>query len=272
MRLGDFQPTAVASGQLLVFEPTGSTGAVALPHPEAYAELKAGDSISIDDGRLTGTVERAQAGRLEVRLNRGGQLLPRKGFNCAAHPIILHDLCLRDIEMIAVGYAAGCRSFAVSFVVDGRECEWVRRRADRVQVIAKVERAEALAAMNALAWRCDGIWICRGDLGEQIGLQNLGRAVAAIDPRQFSVPLWMAGQVFEHLTEHADPTRSEVCHVHDLLIRGYTGIVMSDETAVGRDPLNATRVVRRLLDASATSRTADSEISPALGSRQASIR
>jgi pyruvate kinase len=57
----------------------------------------------------------------------------------------------------------------------------------------------------------------------------------------------MAGQVLEHLTQHADPTRSEVCHLHDLLARGYAGIVLSDETAIGADPLRATLLAAELL-------------------------
>jgi pyruvate kinase len=61
------------------------------------------------------------------------------------------------------------------------------------------------------------------------------------------VPTLIAGQVLEHLTHHADPTRSEVCHLHDLLQRGYAGIVLSDETAIGCDPLRATQTASDLI-------------------------
>jgi len=71
--------------------------------------------------------------------------------------------------------------------------------------------------------------------------------VHELDPRRFSVPVLMAGQVFEHLKEHPEPTRSEVCHVFDLLARGYAGVVLSDETAIGADPVRATRMVAELL-------------------------
>jgi len=57
----------------------------------------------------------------------------------------------------------------------------------------------------------------------------------------------MAGQVFEHLTAHPEPTRSEVCHLWDLISRGYEGIVLSDETAIGRDPVNAVKVAASLV-------------------------
>jgi len=58
----------------------------------------------------------------------------------------------------------------------------------------------------------------------------------------------MAGQVMEHLTLHEEPTRTEVCHLFDLAARGYAGFVLSDETAIGRDPVHAVRMTRLLLD------------------------
>ena len=78
--------------------------------------------------------------------------------------------------------------------------------------------------------------MCRGDLGEQLGPGALGRFVGSLSPAHFRCPVLMAGQVLEHLTAHA---RSEVCHLHDLLARGYAGIVLSDETAIGARPAHA---------------------------------
>jgi pyruvate kinase len=72
-------------------------------------------------------------------------------------------------------------------------------------------------------------------------------AVHALDPKRFSVPVLMAGQVLEHLKRHRRPTRSEVCHLFDLRARGFAGIVLSDETAVGDDPVRATHWAARLL-------------------------
>ena len=259
MRLGDFPDRTVATGQYLHFEPSraSSNEFIPLPHPEAYEVLKAGDAISIDDGRLTGLVENVQSDHIVVRMTREGLLRSRKGFNRAVHPVVRKELSARDVEMTQVAYAAGCRSFAVSFIVDGRECDWVRRLVGPVELIAKIERADALVNIASIARQCDVIWVCRGDLGVQLGLASLGQAVAAIDPSQFRIPLLMAGQVFEHLTKHTDATRSEVCHAYDLMNRGYAGIVLSDETAIGCDPLNAARVARALLDASVNGRVDD---------------
>ena len=61
-------------------------------------------------------------------------------------------------------------------------------------------------------------------------------------PRDLGVPVLMAGQVLEHLTRHPEPTRSEVCHLFDLVARGFAGIVLSDETAIGRRPAQRGRL------------------------------
>jgi len=251
MRLGDFEPRNVVAGQQVSFAlaETASTDNIPLPHPEPYAVLKADDAVSIDDGRLLAVVRAVQSQRIDVCMQSEGQLRPRKGFNRAVHPVALDNLTLRNTEIVKVGYAAGCRRFALSFVGDGRECDWVRQQVGPVEVIAKIERQDALANIERIAQASDTLWICRGDLGAQLGLAALGRTVAAIFPKSFSIPVLMAGQVFEHLTEHRTPTRSEACHLYDLLARGYAGIVLSDETAIGCDPQNALCVAHELIDA-----------------------
>ncbi len=251
MRLGDFEPRRVSAGQCVSFvlAEAVSSEQIPLPHPEPYTVLKPRDVISVDDGRLSATVEAVQDNRIDVRMQSEGLILARKGFNRAVHPVALENLTPRDVEIIKAAYSAGCRRFALSFVGDGRECEWVRQHAGPVDVIAKIERQDALTEIDRIAGYSDALWICRGDLGAQLGSAALGRSVARIAPGSFSIPVSMAGQVFEHLTEHRSPTRSEICHLYDLLARGYAGIVLSDETAIGSDPLNAVRTVGELIDA-----------------------
>ena len=131
--------------------------------------------------------------------------------------------------------------FAFSFMRDGREAEFVRHEARGVLVAGKVERAEAVAGYRALARRVDEVWICRGDLGAQVGAAAMAAFVARVRPVRGGTPVLMAGQVLHGLVTGAEPSRSEVCHLYDLVERGYAGIVLSDETAIGRDPVGAVR-------------------------------
>ena len=85
---------------------------------------------------------------------------------------MLDSLCSRDVELARAAYDCGCRVFAVSFVENGCECDWVRQLCKDVQVVAKIERQDALANLDSIAKRSDALWVCRGDLGVQLGLTH----------------------------------------------------------------------------------------------------
>jgi len=85
------------------------------------------------------------------------------------------------------------------------------------------------------------LWLCRGDLGAELGSRAMAVATQRFSNRvaELPVPVMLAGQVLEHMTGHAHPTRSEVCYLYDALARGYRGVVLSDETAIGLYPAEA---------------------------------
>lgn len=248
MRLGVFPPTQVRQGEEVVFarNPFGA-GSVPLEHTEFYEQVSAGEIISIDDDRLRFQVLWKDGQSALCRTLAGGLLRPRKGLNVGDHPVELRGLRAFDQEVCCLAGRVGNASCAVSFMKDGRESAWVRHLVPECPVIAKIERAEAISNLGTIGEQVDSVWICRGDLGAQIGLEPMARWISTFSPGSLSRPVWMAGQVFEHLTAHPEPTRSEVCHLWDLINRGYAGIVLSDETAIGKDPVHAVRVAASLV-------------------------
>jgi len=248
MRLGSFEPRSIAHGQsfALAHDERDST-AIPLPHAEVFRAVRAGDTLSCDDDRVHLRVEQVDGDRMRVAALADAVLRPRKGVNVLEHPVHLEDLSQTDIAQLEVARRHEHVSFAVSFMRDGHEAGWVRSRVPGARVIGKIERAEAIESLSAIAERVDALWICRGDLGAQVGVVELARWLSDFDPTEMSVPTFIAGQVLEHLTRHANPTRSEVCHLHDLLKRGYVGVVLSDETAIGVDPVHATSIASDLL-------------------------
>jgi pyruvate kinase len=248
MRLDVEEPRAVATGEAIELRPLGDTG-ITVPHPELFTQVSPGDTLSIDDGRIRLDVIAASGDLIEARALNAGVLRPRKGVNVEQHPVTLAGLTARDRAACDVATAEGVSAFAFSFMHDGREAAWLRALLPACTVVGKVERREAVTNLASIAAAVDEVWICRGDLGAQLGLAEMARAVASVDPAAVRVPVLMAGQVFEHLTSHDEPTRSEVCHLHDLLARGFAGIVLSDETAIGRSPVHAVSVAASLLAA-----------------------
>ncbi len=248
MRIGDLTPRQVEEGDAVVFalSPSGA-GEVAAPHPELFDAVAAGETLAIRDGQLQFAIEEVADGRISTRCQRGGQLEPRQGLTAVEHPIRLTGLTAIDEAALAAAISAGATELAFSFMLDGGEAAWLRATAPGARITGKVERREALAALPAIADACDEVWLCRGDLGAQLGLPALARAVAAVDPRSLSAPMLIAGGVLEQLGRRRQASRSEVCHLYDLLARGFAGVVLSDETAIGRHPLHAVQQASALL-------------------------
>jgi pyruvate kinase len=240
MRVGDLPEREVAAGTRVRFSVEPASAAdVPLPHPELFAAAEVGETVGLDDGRLRFRVRDRGHGWLEAEALVAGVLRPRKGVNLLEHPVRLSGLTPADAERLDAVRSLPGVQVAWSFALDGREAGWVRARRPATPVIAKIERREAVGALAEIAGRVDAVWVCRGDLGEQLGAAALGSFVGALAPARFACPVLMAGQVLEHLTTHREPTRSELCHLHDLVTRGYAGIVLSDETAIGLHPVHA---------------------------------
>jgi pyruvate kinase len=250
MRLGRFAARSIAEDERVVFSFDGEDAdALELPHRELFAQACAGETLTIDDARLAFEIVSVEPRRLIARALTSGRIAPRKGVNVIEHPVGLDDLCDRDQGTLRALGDLGGVAWAFSFMRDGRESAWLRRRLAAPFVIGKIERREAIVSLDSIVQRTDALWICRGDLGAQLGWAELAAWIGGLDPGGISVPVLMAGQVLEHLTAHRQPTRSEVCHLYDLMRRGYAGIVLSDETAIGADPLRAVRIAAELISA-----------------------
>jgi pyruvate kinase len=247
MRVELLESRDVARAQVLRFA-ISNDGDVRVPHPEFFRQARVGDTLGVDDGRLRFEVVRTEPDALDGRALHGGRLLSRKGVNVDQHPVRLEGLTARDADACRVATRHQVSALAFSFMTDGREAAWLRAASPGCRVIGKVERREATAHFEAIAAHVDAIWVCRGDLGAQLGLAALARLVGTLEPARYRVPVLMAGQVLEHLTGHPDATRSEVCHLFDLVARGFAGIVLSDETAIGRDPVHAVSTAAGLLE------------------------
>ncbi|MBE3099076.1 MAG: hypothetical protein IMZ44_18330 [Planctomycetes bacterium] len=250
MRLGAIPDRRVRKGEQVVFsiDPSGASG-LPVPHPELYAQVTTGQTLRIDDDRLRFEVTEVTPGSVVAIALDEGIVRARKGINLVEHPLDLDALSEVDRALCRLTASFAPAALAFSFMKDGREAAWVRAQAPGCQVIGKIERQDAMDNLPRIDAAVDAVWVCRGDLGAQLGPAGLARWVATFDPRALRCPVLMAGQVLEHLTTHAAPTRSEVCHLYDLLSRGYGGIVLSDETAIGVDPVQAVRTATSLLRA-----------------------
>ena len=223
------------------------------------ALLQAGTEVSIDDGKVELVVEAVAADRshADAVVRRGGDVRARKGFNLRPHPVAFTALSARDRAHVAATRQHAFVRYALSFACLASEVEELRALAGPERPVAvKLERPLDTDAVVALGRSAGELWVCRGDMGAQLGTPG----ALAVYYRGFVVgalPLLlregcrvvMAGEVLDHMCDAPAPTRSEVCHLADLWALGFDGIVVSNETAWGKHPDNVLKVFRDIATA-----------------------
>jgi pyruvate kinase len=248
-RLGEFLARELAAGQTLRLVHAAATeGKDELPVPHAdffQAAPDSSDEIALNDGKVYLKREAVEPGIMHTAVVRGGPISPRKGITYTHSAYRIESISETDRAVLAQTRSLPGVRYALSYIKDAEEMARYRRQiGSDAYLIAKIERPQAVEQAMEVAAFADEAWLCRGDLGAELGLPAMALAAHRFGGLvgELRVPALLAGQVFEHLVEHATPTRSEVTAVYDALAQGYRGLVLSDETAVGRDPVEACRV------------------------------
>lgn len=238
-------------------EPASSAGAAVhrlpVPHSDFFrAAANCPGTVRLNDGRVELQIESSDADTVRCRVITQGEINPRKGISLPGSDFRREGLSDKDQEIVRRSALIPHVSYALSYLRDAEELRVLKNAVDAVDemgsvggrvIIAKIERPEAVKDIEAIAQECDELWVCRGDLGAELGLEAMARTVHELTGRlrSLSSPTVLAGQVLEHMSTYPEPTRSEVCHLYDALMAGYAGIVLSDETAIGAHPAAACR-------------------------------
>ena len=252
-RLGQFPACELASGQsvaLVCAASVDNSGVLPVPHPDFFrAASGSSGEIVLNDAKLRLGLESQDGQSLHARVIMGGPIMPRKGITYAASTYRQESLNDTDRAILArTQHLAGFR-YALSYVKDAVEMANYRKQVGRpAYLIAKLERQPAVDEAMQIAESADEMWLCRGDLGAELGMKAMAATVYRFSGRLTAapVPVLLAGQIFEHMTEHPTPTRSEVCMAYAALMQGYHGLVLSEETAIGRDPVESCRMAALL--------------------------
>jgi pyruvate kinase len=247
-RLGDCGPITLTKGTKVVLHNSPRSSAAVLPvlHEDFFLAAEASDgTILLNDGKVKLKVKQTQPNLLVAVVTRAGDITSFKGITFARSKFRAESLSDKDNRIIADTRGLPSVRYALSYVKDAAEMKRYRSLiGDESYLIAKVERPDAVAEAGEIAGLSDELWLCRGDLGAELGLRDMAQAAHELSKRveSFNVPIILAGQVLEHMTEHETPTRAEVCSLYDALRAGYRGVVLSDETAIGRYPVESCRV------------------------------
>lgn len=219
---------------------------IPIPHADLFSAVPASEGIlRLNDSKVELSVLNVSDESIRCVVTRGGPISSRKGVSVPGSQARREGLLPKDEQIVAATTGRRRIAYALSYLRDATEMRLLGRNlSDASRVIAKIERPEALAEAVDISHHCDAVWLCRGDLGAEVGGPAMARGVHEFTKTlpQMACPTILAGQVLEHMTHAAEPTRTEMCHLYDILTAGYAGIVLSDETAVGAYPIQSCRV------------------------------
>jgi pyruvate kinase len=223
-----------------------------LTEPEVLADVRPGQRMLLDDGRMQLDAGTVSGGRLAATVVIGGTLLPNKGLNLPDTPLSIPAITPRDREAIAVAAKAGIDWAALSFVRGPDAADEVREALAavglKVPVIAKIERPEAVGRAVAIVAAFDGIMVARGDLGVEIPLERVPtvQKMLIAEARAAGKPVITATDMLDSMRENPRPTRAEASDVANAIFDGTDAVMLSGETAVGKFPVEAVACMHRI--------------------------
>lgn len=214
-----------------------------------------GQRILLSDGRIELRVERTRGREVLCRVTQGGELREHQGINLPGVTLKISALTTKDRADLQLGLHLGVDYVALSFVrtpEDIMELKRLLKRARReIPVVAKLEKAEAIDHLEEILQVSDAVMVARGDLGVEMPPEMVPLIQKRIIARAtaLKVPVIVATQMLESMTENSRPTRAEASDVANAIFDGADAVMLSGETAVGRYPVEAVRMMARIIAA-----------------------
>jgi pyruvate kinase len=236
----------------IVFEPAAKDGVVPVMPAVIGEVLQPGHDLLIDDGHVQLKVDEVEGGRALCTVLVGGVVTANKGVNVPGVPVPIPSLTQKDRTDLEFALELGVDFVAQSFVrsaADIRELRELLVGADsEAHVIAKIEKAEAIDALEEITVEADAVMVARGDLGVEIGpasvpLLQKRIIVSALDRGK---PVITATQMLEAMEHRPEPTRAEASDVANAILDGSSALMLSGETAIGEYPVESVEYMDRI--------------------------
>jgi pyruvate kinase len=258
IRLGRFVDTKVEwrTGDIVYItseEIQGTQERVSCTYKRLPAEVKPGDRLLIDDGKVAVEVVGVDHNDIKCLVIEGGPVSNNKGVSLPNVNISVPALSEKDIEDLRFALGLGVDWIAMSFVrsPDDIKLAHVVMAEEKVTrpIIAKVEKPEAVTNLDAIVDAFDGVMVARGDLGVELPLDQVPlvqkRAVQLC--REQAKPVIVATQMLDSMIENSRPTRAEASDVANAVLDGADAVMLSGETSVGRYPVLTVSTMARII-------------------------
>jgi pyruvate kinase len=232
----------------------GDETAVSTTYGALPRDCRRGDTILLDDGNIALQVEDVSDTDVVCVVTDGGDLKPNKGINLPGVHVSAPALSEKDRHDVDWGIANGLDYVALSFVRQADEVrelkEIIRARGSSMQVIAKLEKPEAIENLREIIEAADGVMVARGDLGVEMPPEAVPLLQKRIikDANDCGKIVITATQMLESMTYTQRPTRAEASDVANAVLDGTDALMLSGETAAGAYPLQALQMMSRIIE------------------------
>ncbi|BBL45555.1 pyruvate kinase [Nanobdella aerobiophila] len=214
-----------------------------------YNIVKPGTDIYLSDGDIKVHIDKVEDHKVEGTILDGGILTSKKGINIPDINLP-SGITKKDIELLKDGLKLGADYFGLSFILNKDDILKVKDIVkDRAWIISKIETQKAMNDLEEIIKVSDGVMVARGDLGVDIGFTNLIFAQKRIIElsRTYGKPVILATHVLESMVNNSVPTRAEIIDASNSVLEGVDAIMLSDETAIGNNPIDAIEMLNDII-------------------------
>ena len=228
----------------------GSQKQVGITYKDLYKNVNEGDELLLSDALIKLRVIKIQSKKIHTTVERGGKLKPHQGLNKKGGGLSLSGITAKDKSDLKKSLSYEYDYIAVSFVKDEKDILVIKNiiKNKDIKVIAKIERNEALKNIDKITKVSDGLLVARGDLGVEIGIEQLPAAQRFLIRKAISFDKLaiVATQMMESMITNRVPTRAEVFDVANAVTAGVDAIMFSAETAIGKYPTDVINEASRI--------------------------
>lgn len=258
IRLGTFGDGPVRLGYgdrfTITTEPVvGDKTRCSTTYAELTGDVRPGDPIMLDDGRVQLVAERVTSSDVLTRVTVGGSLSNHKGINLPGVAVNVPALTDKDVEDLRWALRNDFDLIALSFVRSPEDVQVVHRimqeERRRIPVIAKIEKPQAVENIAGIVDAFDAIMVARGDLGVELPLEDVPMAQKRIisAARRWAKPVIVATQMLESMITAPRPTRAEASDVANAVLDGADAVMLSGETSIGQYPVQTVSTMARII-------------------------
>lgn len=230
----------------------GTSNLIPIDYPTLTKDARSGDTILLDDGLFEFRVVKTEGGIVTAQVVNGGYLKSRKGVNLPGVKLSIPATSEKDIEDLEFGLKMGVDLVALSFVRSADDVQnlisRIRSAGSNAGIIAKIEKPEALENFEEILEETDGIMVARGDLGIEVPSETVPlhqkRMIRAC--KAAGKPVITATQMLESMITNPRATRAESSDVANAVLDGTDAIMLSGETASGKYPIEAVKVMDKI--------------------------